>query len=71
MNYDTVAANLVTKDHLIKAKPENVTRLAKALKINVEGMSKGLLITAVAWRLTQRTTRFASPDKRAAYEAMW
>ena len=68
MNYDNP---IISRSHLNKAKPENLVRLAKALKINVDGMSQRAIVGLVAWRLAQPRARFADTNKRVEYEAMW
>lgn len=42
---------IITKAMLKKAKPENVHRLAKWLKLNIEGMSIEQVIKLVLWRI--------------------
>ena len=44
---------MITYDHLIKAKPENVIRLAKWLKINIEGKT----IFEVIWLIIRKNSR--------------
>ena len=39
------------KSELKYAKPENVIRLARYLKLNIEGMSNRQIIKLVYWRL--------------------
>ena len=68
MNNDNV---VISKAHLKKAKQENLIRLAKALKLDIRGMSQGHIVRLVAWRLSRPVTRFADPNKRSDYEAMW
>lgn len=44
---------IIKKHHLKNAKPENVVRLAKFLKLNIDGMSHKQIISLVWWRLTR------------------
>lgn len=53
------------------AKPENLKRLANALKLDTEGMSHKQIARLVRWRITRDDHRFADPAKRQSYEAMW
>lgn len=48
---------LIKIAHLKKAKPENVIRLAKWLKLHIEGMSIEQIIRLVYWRITRGKTR--------------
>jgi hypothetical protein len=41
--------------HLREAKLENVIRLAKWLKLNIEGMSIKQIIRLVYWKITRNT----------------
>ena len=43
----------ISRADLKKAKPENVIRLAKWLKLNIEGMSIRQIIQLVYWRITR------------------
>ena len=38
---------------LLKAKPENVIRLAKYLKLHINGMSHRQIASLVYWRITR------------------
>jgi uncharacterized protein YoaH (UPF0181 family) len=42
---------MIKKRHLKETKPENVIRLAKWLKLRIDGMSTKQIIALVAWRL--------------------
>jgi len=48
--YDYLA---IRRRTLYKAKPENVVRLARFLKLNVDGMSHRQTCRLVAWRLSR------------------
>lgn len=61
----------ITAGKLKKAKPENLIRLAKALKLRIEGMRHGQIARLVRWRITRPVYRFADPQKRADYEKIW
>lgn len=43
--------------NLKKAKPENVIRLAKFLKLNIDGMSMRQIIKLVYWRIRRGVAR--------------
>ena len=47
----------ITKEQLRKARPENVIRLAKWLKLDIEGMSIKQIINLVRWRITRGVAR--------------
>ena len=47
----------ITIAQLKKAKPENVIRLAKWLKLDIEGMSIQQIIKLVRWRITRGVSR--------------
>ena len=42
---------MITINNLKKAKPENVIRLARFLKLRIQGMSIGQIIRLVHWRI--------------------
>lgn len=42
---------------LKKAKPENVVRLAKWLKLDIDGMSHRHIVKLVKWRITRHKKR--------------
>lgn len=68
--------NSLSVGQLKKAKPENLIRLAKALKLNVEGMSHIQIARLIHWRVTRpdmnvRHSRFDTPEKRTEYESLW
>ena len=68
--------NYLSVGQLKQAKPENLIRLAKALKLNVGGMSHRQIARLVHWRVTRpdmnvRHSRFATPEKRTEYESLW
>lgn len=46
---------MITRSTLKKCKPENVIRLAKYLKLNIENMSYGQVIRLIHWRLRRKT----------------
>ncbi len=62
---------VITENKLIKAKPENLIRLARALKLSVQGHSHESLAGLVYASIAAPTMRFNTPDKRAAYESIW
>lgn len=43
----------IMRRHLRKAKPENLLRLARSLKLRVEGMSHRQIVSLVYWRITR------------------
>lgn len=43
----------IMKRHLRKAKPENLFRLAKSLKLNITNMSHRQIVALVYWRITR------------------
>jgi len=47
----------ISKNNLKKAKIENVKRLAKWLKLDIEGMSDRQIIKLVWWRITKHHKR--------------
>lgn len=61
----------ITVAKLKKAKPENLLRLARSLKLNTEGMSHRQIARLIRWRITRPVVRFSDPAKRQAYAAMW
>lgn len=46
-----------TISELKKAKPENVIRLAKWLKLDIDGMSISQIIRLIRWRITRGISR--------------
>ena len=62
---------IISKEKLLKAKRENVIRLARALKIEVQGQSFNRIVGLVAWHVAQPVRRFAETAKRDEYQFMW
>jgi len=50
----------LTVAKLRKAKPENLVRLAKFLKLNTKGMSHAHLARLVRWRITREDMKKSS-----------
>ena len=48
---------MITTKQLKKAKPENVIRLSKWLKLDIEGMSLRQVIKLIRWRITRGISR--------------
>ena len=57
------------------SQPANLARLAKHLKLRVDGMKHGQIARLVHWRLTRpdmcQPSRFSTPSKRQDYESWW
>jgi hypothetical protein len=43
----------IMRRHLKKAKPENILRLARFLKLRVDDMSHRQIVSLVYWRITR------------------
>lgn len=47
----------ISRKNLKKAKPENVKRLARWLKLDIDGMSDAQIVKLVWWRITRHHKR--------------
>ena len=48
---------LLSRHILRKAKPENLIRLAKWLKLHIDGISHRQIVNLVYWRITRQSKR--------------
>jgi len=63
--------NLIQLQHAAEVAPNNVKRLAKALKLDIEGKSDNSVVGLVWWKISSFTSRFDSEEKKADYTKMW
>lgn len=63
--------SLITIAKLRNSKPENVIRLAQALKLEIHDLSYDEIIMLVSLHVASPVERFADPVKRHDYTTMW
>lgn len=61
----------ISLDKLQAARPDNLIRLAKALKLDVRGRYHQQVARMVYNRINTVTSRFEDEAKKADYLAMW
>lgn len=61
----------IPMEKLMLARPENILRLARYLKLNTQDMSYPQVLHMVHDKLSLPVERFDNPVKKADYECMW